>query len=96
MLGNSLHWLQQHPDQQRRDNCYRDEHGGLHLTTQLKREIMLQNVYGVDLDSSAVEVTMLSLYLKILEGETRTTLGKQQTLFPKETDLTDLLYQVDC
>lgn len=89
-------WLQQHPEQQRRETCYRDEQGNLHLTTHLKRQIMLQNVYGVDLDSSAVEVTMLSLYLKILEGETRTTLGKQQTLFPKETFLPNLTDNVKC
>jgi type I restriction-modification system DNA methylase subunit len=91
-----LRWLQQHPEQQRNENCYRDEQGNLHLTTHLKRQIMLQNVYGVDLDSSAVEVTMLSLYLKILEGETRTTLGKQQTLFPKETFLPNLTDNIKC
>ncbi len=91
-----LRWLQQHPEQQRKDNCYRDDQGGLHLTTHSKREIMLQGVYGVDIDSSAVEVTMLSLYLKILEGETRSALGKQQTLFPKETFLPNLSENIKC
>jgi type I restriction-modification system DNA methylase subunit len=91
-----LRWLQAHPDQQKKDNCYLDDQKGLHLTTHLKREIMLSNVYGVDIDSSAVEVTMLSLYLKILEGETRSTLGKQQTLFPKETFLPNLTNNIKC
>jgi len=57
---------------------------------------MLNNVFGVDLDYQAVEVTMLSLYLKILEGETRTTLGKQHTLFPRETFLPDLSANIKC
>jgi hypothetical protein len=91
-----LRWLQQHPEQQRNENCYKDGQGALHLTTHLKREIMLQSVFGVDLDSSAVEVTMLSLYLKILEGETRTTLGRQQTLFPRETFLPNLSENIKC
>src|SRR6266566_2058807 len=43
-----LRWLQQHSEQQRKENCYKDDQGSLHLTTHLKREIMLQNVFGVD------------------------------------------------
>ncbi len=91
-----LRWFQQHPKQQQRDVCYQDSQGSLHLTTHLKRQIMLNNVFGLDLDYQAVEVTMLSLYLKILEGETRTTLGQQQGLFPKETFLPDLSANIKC
>ncbi len=43
-----------------------------------KREILLNNIYGVDLDAQAVEVAQLSLYLKLLEEETTAT--KQQFL----------------
>jgi hypothetical protein len=57
---------------------------------------MLNNIFGIDLDYQAIEVTMLSLYLKILEGETRTTLGQQQGLFPKETFLPDLSANIKC
>ena len=78
-----LRWFQANPKQQRRDLCYHDTQGNLHLTTHLKHQIMLNNIFGLDLDYQAVEVTMLSLYLKILEGETRTTLGQQQGLFPE-------------
>jgi hypothetical protein len=91
-----LRWFAQNPKQQHRDLCYRDAQGSLHLTTHLKRQIMLNNVFGIDLDYQAVEVTMLSLYLKILEGETRTTLGQQQGLFPKETFLPDLSANIKC
>jgi hypothetical protein len=89
-------WLEGHPTKQRKENCYRDETGALQLTTHLKRRIMLNNVFGVDIDSRAVEVTMLSLYLKILEGETRTTLGRNHNLFPQETFLPDLTSNIKC
>jgi type I restriction-modification system DNA methylase subunit len=38
------------------------------LTTAKKREILLNNIYGVDVDGQAVEVTKLSLLLKMLEN----------------------------
>jgi hypothetical protein len=91
-----LKWLLDNPKQQKEELCYRDDQNTLQLTTHLKRTIMLNNVFGVDLDYQAVEVTMLSLYLKILEGETRTTLGKQHVLFPKETFLPDLTNNIKC
>ena len=85
-----LRWYFEDPKRQRDEFCYKDTQGNLHLTTHLKRQIMLENIFGVDLDPQAVEVTMLSLYLKILEGETRASLAYQQRLFPKETFLPDL------
>lgn len=91
-----LQWYQEHPKDRRDDLCYLDENGSLRLTTHLKRQIMLNNVFGVDVDYQAIEVTMLSLYLKILEGETRSTLGRQQRLFPSETFLPDLNANLKC
>ncbi len=66
----------------------------MHLTNDLKRQIMRENVFGVDIDAQAIEVTMLSLYLKILEGETRSTLGLNYRLFPKQTFLPDLSHNI--
>ncbi|RZJ57683.1 MAG: hypothetical protein EOO55_02830, partial [Hymenobacter sp.] len=40
------------------------------LSSSVKKAILLNNLYGVDLDAQAVEVTKLSLLLKCLEGET--------------------------
>jgi hypothetical protein len=96
LCEHHLRWLVENPAKQRAELCYKDDQNSLQLTTHLKRQIMLNNVFGVDLDHQAVEVTMLSLYLKILEGETRTTLGKQHTLFPKETFLPDLSSNIKC
>ncbi|MCB9451261.1 MAG: N-6 DNA methylase [Anaerolineaceae bacterium] len=47
--------------------------GAYVLTTAEKKRILKNNLYGVDLDQQAVEVTKLSLLLKLLEGETSTT-----------------------
>ncbi|MCZ2223541.1 MAG: Eco57I restriction-modification methylase domain-containing protein [Chitinophagales bacterium] len=51
------------------------------LTTIEKKRILLNNIYGVDLDSNAVEVTKLSLLLKCMEGETKETIEAQTKLF---------------
>ncbi len=42
---------------------------GLILRIEEKRRILLDNIYGVDLDQNAVEVSKLSLLLKMLENE---------------------------
>ena len=91
-----LKWFIAHPKECNKENCYSDADGNLQLSTHYKRQIMLDNIFGVDIDGQAVEVTMLSLYLKILEGENRTTLGAQRVLFPKETFLPDLRGNIKC
>jgi len=40
------------------------------LSTAVKKQILLNNIFGVDIDVNAVEITKLSLLLKCLEGET--------------------------
>ncbi|OFZ49558.1 MAG: hypothetical protein A2381_13530 [Bdellovibrionales bacterium RIFOXYB1_FULL_37_110] len=51
------------------------------LTTKFKGEILLNNIYGIDVDRNAVEVTKLSLLLKCLEGENKDSLRAQMSLF---------------
>ena len=51
------------------------------LTTAEKKRILLNNIFGVDLDSNAVEVTKLSLLLKCMEGETKETIEAQTKIF---------------
>jgi len=51
------------------------------LTTAEKKRILLNNIFGVDLDVNAVEVTKLSLLLKCLEGETEASIKNQLSLF---------------
>ena len=51
------------------------------LTTTEKKRILLNNIYGVDIDTNAVEVTKLSLLLKCMEGETQASIANQMTMF---------------
>ncbi|MDP2217491.1 MAG: Eco57I restriction-modification methylase domain-containing protein [Methanolobus sp.] len=50
------------------------------LTSDEKKRILLNNIYGVDIDQQAVEVTKLSLLLKVLEGEKKERISKQLTI----------------
>ncbi|MGA8146804.1 MAG: DNA methyltransferase [Gallionellaceae bacterium] len=54
--------------------------GGWRLTTAERKRILLNNIYGVDIDSQAVEVTKLSLLLKVLEGETQLEMFHERVL----------------
>ncbi len=47
------------------------------LTTAEKKRILLNNIFGVDIDVNAVEVTKLSLLLKCMEGETDASINQQ-------------------
>jgi len=69
--------------------------GEWRLTTAEKKRILLNNIYGVDIDRQAVEVTKLSLLLKVLEGENQETLGRQLALW-RERALPDLGDNVKC
>lgn len=51
------------------------------LTTAEKKRILLNNIYGVDIDFNAVEVTKLSLLLKCMEGETSSSIAHQLSFF---------------
>jgi type I restriction-modification system DNA methylase subunit len=70
--------------------------GGIwRLTTAEKKRILLNNIYGVDIDPQAVEVTKLSLLLKVLEGESKESLDSQLRFF-HERALPDLASNIKC
>ena len=54
----------------REAGCIVNDDGTFHLSFEQKKEILVNNVYGVDIDRQAYEVTQLSLFLKLLEDET--------------------------
>ncbi len=68
---------------------------GWKLTIAERKRILLANIYGVDIDTQAVEVTKLSLLLKVLEGETGQTLQTIFRLF-QERALPDLGDNIRC
>ena len=65
------------------------------LTTDERKRILLDHIHGVDIDPQAVEVTKLSLLLKLLEGESQTTLTRQLEFF-QERVLPDLEANIKC
>ena len=78
LLDWHLDYYRQHP--QRFRNRRRETTEGFVLTTAEKRRILLNNIYGVDLDQNAVKVSKLALLLKMLENESDAT-GRQTIMF---------------
>jgi type I restriction-modification system DNA methylase subunit len=102
LLGAYQYLLDYHRDWYQKDGptkhtkeIYQGYGGQWHLTTQEKKRILLNNIYGVDIDPQAVEVTKLSLLLKVMEGENQDTLERQLKLF-KERALPDLGSNIKC
>jgi hypothetical protein len=65
------------------------------LTTAEKKRILLNNIHGVDIDAQAVEVSKLSLLLKVLEQENQSTVAHQLS-FWRERVLPDLSDNIRC
>ena len=74
---------------------FRGPGGEWRLTTTERKRILLNSIYGVDIDSQAVEVTKLSLLLKVLEGENEQTISQQLKMF-HERALPDLGSNIKC
>jgi type I restriction-modification system DNA methylase subunit len=75
--------------------CIQRPDGTLQLSLLQKRQILLNNIYGVDVDLQAVEVAQLSLYLKLLEDETIAS-AHQQQLEMKQALLPSLSKNIVC
>ena len=71
---------------------YQAAGGEWRLTTAERKRILLDHLYGVDIDPQAVEVTKLSLLLKVLEAESATFAPQ---LMP-ERALPDLAANIKC
>jgi type I restriction-modification system DNA methylase subunit len=78
------HYVSEGPDrhaQGRSPKLYQASKGEWRLTIAEKRRMLLAHIYGVDIDPQAVEVTKLSLLLKVLEGESGDQIARQMNLF---------------
>jgi len=95
LLNYHRDWYVKDSPETRRKELFQAASGEWRLTTQEKKRILLNNIYGVDIDSQAVEVTKLSLLLKVLEGESDETL-KRQLSFVHERALPDLGQNIKC
>lgn len=83
------------PKRGKQEAIFEDRNGVWRLTTREKKRILLNNIYGVDVDSQAVEVTKLSLLLKVLENENQETLRTQLAIW-RERALPDLSDNIKC
>lgn len=92
LLDWHLAWYGEHGS---KNEVYQDKTGAPRLTIAERKRILLNNIYGVDLDPQAVEVTKLSLLLKVLEGASREALERQRRLF-HERALPDLGSNIKC
>lgn len=70
LLDYHRQWYAAHPASAKQAGCRRGDNGEWIMPLAQKRQILLNNIYGVDIDSQAAEVAQLSLYLKLLEDET--------------------------
>jgi len=64
-----------------KDTIYIGKDGIERLTITEKKRILKNNIYGVDIDALAVEVTKLSLLLKVLEDQNKELIEQQKKLF---------------
>jgi hypothetical protein len=78
-----------------KSKIYQGFGGEWRLTSAERKRILLNSIFGVDIDPQAVEVTKLSLLLKVLEGENEQTLSRQLKMF-HERALPDLGNNIKC
>jgi adenine-specific DNA-methyltransferase len=79
----------------KRGVIFQVSHNSYRLTILEKQRILQNNIFGVDIDPQAVEVTKLSLYLKLLENEGKEAEG-QLFSFSDMTLLPSLEENIKC
>ncbi|OQY29309.1 MAG: restriction endonuclease subunit R [Candidatus Cloacimonetes bacterium 4572_55] len=105
LLGAYQFLLDWHRDQYTKDDPQKwatgrrpaiyQSRGEWKLTIDERKRILLNNIYGVDIDSQAVEVTRLSLLLKALEHENEQSINRQMAFFHQRV-LPDLGNNIKC
>ena len=80
LLRYHLDWYVSNKPKKHKEAVFQVKANEWYLTTTEKKRILLNNIFGVDIDSQAVEVTKLSLLLKVLEHESRESIDQQMKL----------------
>jgi hypothetical protein len=88
-LGNPTRWARG-----KEPRLVEDHVGEWRLSIGERKRILRTHVFGVDIDPQAVEVTKLSLLLKVLEGESEAS--SQQLFLHHERALPDLDQNIKC
>ena len=95
LLRYHANYYNKNPKEATQRDCI-ERDGALILSLHKKREILLNNIYGVDIDQQAVEVSQLSLYLKLLENETLGSTAASLRAESGETVLPPLNKNIQC
>jgi type I restriction-modification system DNA methylase subunit len=88
-------WYVEDGPEKHRKVLYTGPGGEWRLINEEKKRILKNHIFGVDIDPQAVEVTKLSLLLKVLEGETDQTITRQLAGM-QERALPDLDDNIKC
>jgi hypothetical protein len=81
LLDHSLSWYLDNKPETHKKAVFKDPRSGIwRLTIEEKKRILITHIFGVDIDPQAVEVSKLSLLLKVLEGETDQSFGEQMKI----------------
>jgi SAM-dependent methyltransferase len=94
LLDYHLQWYIDHNPEKHSKAVRQTSGGEWRLTVAEKKRILTAHIFGVDIDRQAVEVTKLSLLLKVLEGENDESL--QLKLFDNERALPNLDANIKC
>jgi hypothetical protein len=82
LLDYCLNWYIEHKPDNFKKAVYKDTRNDQwRLKIEEKKRILTTHIFGVDIDLQAVEVSTLSLLLKVLEGETDQSLSLGQLAF---------------
>ncbi|MBI5000851.1 MAG: N-6 DNA methylase [Euryarchaeota archaeon] len=95
LLKEHLDWYVADNPKKWKDAVLQARENEWHLTLREKKRILLSNIYGVDIDSQAVEVTKLNLLLKALEGDSKESVENVKKWF-REPALPDLDNNIKC
>ncbi|MDP2208563.1 MAG: Eco57I restriction-modification methylase domain-containing protein [Bacteroidota bacterium] len=93
LLDYHTKYYNEHPEKAKKGDTETRE-GKIVLSLKKRQEILTNNIYGVDIDFQATEVTQLSLYLKLLEDVTMNDAFQYSLL--KEKILPDLRNNIVC
>ncbi|KAF5437388.1 Type I restriction-modification system, DNA methylase subunit [Candidatus Methanophagaceae archaeon] len=80
LLRYHLDWYTSNQPKRHKEAVFQAKENEWYLTTAEKKRILLDNIFGVDIDPQAVEVTKMSLLLKVLEHESRESIDQQMKL----------------
>lgn len=78
LIDQCLDWMYEND----RDSLIPLTNGQLKLPFKDKKELLSQCIYGIDIDPYAVEVAKFSLLIKLIEGETSSSISEAHPVLP--------------